>query len=76
MFSIVENEKMVCPKRIIKGTKERKIKKDIKYEPHKKEIKINHESVHIQMPLLLVYFLQIRLCAACQNATIHDDQTV
>ena len=46
MFSILKNEKRVWPKRIIKGRKERKIKKkDIKYEPHKKEAKINSESV-------------------------------
>jgi len=56
MFSILKNEKRVCPKRIIKGPKERKIKKDIKYEPHKKKQKEILKVLHVQMPLLFVYF--------------------
>jgi len=58
-FPILKNVKRVSPKRKIKGSKENDKKRKIKYEPHQKEIKIDHESVHIQIPLLLVYFLQI-----------------
>ena len=35
----------------------------MKYEPRQKEIKIDDESVHIQMPLLLLYFSNKIVCS-------------
>jgi len=59
MFSILKIKKVkrVCPKRIIKGQNKEKISKRLKYEPQK-EIKMDHESVQIQMPLPLLYFVK------------------
>jgi len=47
MFSIlkIKNVKRVCPKRIIKGQKERKKIKKVKNMNPPKKTKINHESV-------------------------------
>ena len=56
MFSILKDEKRVFPTIIIKGPKGRKIKKDIKYEPHKKKQIEILKVFHVQMRLIFVYF--------------------
>jgi len=55
MFSIfkkLKNVKRVCPKRKIKGQKNKKVKKMKNMNP--KKIK-DHESVQLKMPLLFTF---------------------
>jgi len=46
--------------------RKKKDQKSEKCEPQK-EIKIDHENVQIQMPLLFTLLCKIRLSAACQK---------
>ena len=50
-----------------KDQKNRRSKKNIKNEPHKNKQKKVLKVLHIQMPLLLVYFMQIKLLASCKK---------
>ena len=70
-FPIFENNKKLkegkSPKRKIKGLENKKIKKNRKWTPNKKEIKIKHESDTNPSATTVTLLQNKRLCAACSK---------